>query len=264
MPDRPELTPQHKIDARTLTRTQLRERYEPTYSSWRNMKQRRKDGNAVISPEFEEFADFLIAMGPRPEGHSIDRIDPSNPEYGPGFVRWTDAKGQANNRSTTIMLTVDGETKPLSLWASETGQKADTLRARLENGWSHAEVVNGKTSPKEITADPWNFRPWPKDVVKYQNWESLYQANARENSLPIDFFVDWLRSKIYPLLDFLGENDDIPSLHEKCLEVKAELEPLQKRLDEALVEQEDIHRALKRFPMPPGWCGPRRFRSSPH
>lgn len=260
MPDHDKSTPQHEIDARTLTRTQLRERYALTYSSWRNMKQRGKDEGAIISPEFEDFVDFLIAVGPRPEGHSIDRIDHSNPEYGLGLVRWMDDKGQANNRSTTILLTVDGETKPLSLWAEATGQKADTLRARLAKGWTHAEVVHGKASPQKSYSDPWNYRPWPN--AKYQRWEDLYQARGAVGQLPIVFFVEWLQNSISGDLDYLAENDGIPSMAEECLARSKRIEPFLERLEEALIDRQEIDNAIKRSPKPHGWCGPRRFRQS--
>lgn len=272
MADRDEPTPQHVIDARTLTRTQLGKRYALTYSSWRNMKQRGKDEGATISPEFEDFVDFLIAVGPRPEeGYSIDRIDSSNPEYGPGLVRWLDKRGQANNRVTTIMLTVDGATKPLSLWAEETGQKADTLRSRLAKGWSPEEVVHGKASPREAYSDPWNYRPWPEEPVKYRHWEDLYQSLGKESQLPIDFFIDRLRLLSRPMEEYIANNygyterDDglIPAMDEKCLEYIRKLEPLEARLNEALHKKHGIHDAVQRTPKPRGWCGPRRFNHKP-
>ena len=36
-------------------------------------------------------------LGPRPEGHSLDRID-NNKNYEPGNLRWADATTQQNNR----------------------------------------------------------------------------------------------------------------------------------------------------------------------
>lgn len=271
MRDRDETTPQHEIDARTLTRTQLRERYALTYSSWRNMKQRGKDEGAIISPDFEDFADFLIATGPRPEGHSIDRIDPSNPEYGPGLVRWLDARGQANNRTKTIILTVFDETKPLSLWAEETGQKPDTLRDRLAKGWSHVEVVHGKASPRQAYSDPWNYRPWPEEIAKFNKWEELYQLQGKENQLPIDFFIYYLGIIIKPKAEYIEnnfeyiENDDgiTPILDDKGLAYAQELVPLEARLNEALQEKHKIYAAVQRAPKPRGWCGPRRFSHKP-
>lgn len=260
MPDHDEPTPQYEIDARTLRATELKRRYESTYSSWKNMKARRKSEGAVISPAFDKFADFLVTVGPRPEGYSIDRIDHSNPEYGPGLVRWMDDIGQANNRSTTIMLTVGGETKPLSRWAEETNQKADTLRARLAKGWLQEEVVHGKAPLNKTYSDPWNYRPWPADPAKRRKWEDLYQARGHEDELPIDFFVRWLQASISDDLDYLMENSGIPSMASEYLARSKRIEPVQERLEEAITERQEIRTALKSSPKPHGWCGPRRSR----
>src|SRR3546814_4368369 len=84
---------------------QLSAKYQPTYSSWRNMKQRVKVG-AVIHPDFLLFASFLKIVGPRPsKAHTLDRLDNSDPEYAPGKVKWRDKFAQANNKSTNVTLT---------------------------------------------------------------------------------------------------------------------------------------------------------------
>jgi hypothetical protein len=70
------------------------------YASWRNLKNRvnnpnhnsysRYGGRGIrYHPDFETYPGFLAYMGPRPEGTSIDRIDPDG-HYEPGNVRWLD------------------------------------------------------------------------------------------------------------------------------------------------------------------------------
>lgn len=79
-----------------------------TYSSWRGMKDRCLNPNSVSYPlyggrgiticdEWITFDGFLADMGERPEGMSLDRIDPDG-NYEPANCRWATPQQQVDNR----------------------------------------------------------------------------------------------------------------------------------------------------------------------
>lgn len=81
-------------------------KYSPTYVSFHGAKQRCRDpkhdnyhkyGARGIEFRFPSFKAFFAEVGERPEGKTIDRINP-NGHYEAGNVRWATDKEQRHNR----------------------------------------------------------------------------------------------------------------------------------------------------------------------
>jgi hypothetical protein len=154
-------------DLKTLSATALRSKYKTEASVHRNRKHQCK---GAFAPEFQDFRSFLAHVGicPHP-GWSLDRIDNTNLDYGPGLVRWASPKTQTRNRSTTTMVMFDGKLTPLAEVAEITGQSLDMLAKRKQRGWSDHEVVFGKAStpaPARSAERQWREllpeRMWPQ------------------------------------------------------------------------------------------------------
>ena len=72
--------------------------HNPNCDSWRHYGGR----GITMSPDWlgsGGFERFYAELGPRPDGHSLDRID-NDKGYEPGNCRWATAKQQINNRRT--------------------------------------------------------------------------------------------------------------------------------------------------------------------
>lgn len=83
----------------------------PTYNSWRSMKERcyrpahrwfhRYGGRGITVCERwlgkQGFSNFLVDMGERPAGMSLDRVD-NDKGYSPDNCKWSTATEQNNNQ----------------------------------------------------------------------------------------------------------------------------------------------------------------------
>ncbi len=122
-------------------------RETPEYTTWLGMKQRCLDpknrrwaryggrGIGICASWASSFETFLADMGPRPVGHSIDRID-NDGDYEPRNCRWATPTEQARNQRTTRMISV-----PLALLAELAGVDRQCLWRRLRDGWSLEKAV---------------------------------------------------------------------------------------------------------------------------
>ena len=81
------------------TNKQLRRLYDKAKQRCVNPKNNsyKYYGKRGIKFLFSSFEEFCLAVGPRPTGYSLDRID-NNGHYCKENVRWADVKTQANNK----------------------------------------------------------------------------------------------------------------------------------------------------------------------
>lgn len=123
----------------------LKKHYEPEWNSYRNMVDRVRKEGRIVHPAFRTFQSFLENVGLKPSREAtLDRIDPEDPEYAPGKVRWASKMQQANNRTNTIYLEFDGKRLPLTEWAALIRANADLMRRRHARGWTDKEIITGE------------------------------------------------------------------------------------------------------------------------
>lgn len=91
-------------------------------------------GIVVCDRWLESFENFLSDMGVKPSvKHTIERKD-NNGNYEPSNCYWATYTEQANNKRNNIKVTIDGETKTISRWASENGLSYSTVYQRHRDG----------------------------------------------------------------------------------------------------------------------------------
>jgi hypothetical protein len=117
--------------------------HNPRHSGFRRYGAR---GISVCPRWRASFTAFSDDIGKRPSpDHSVDRVD-NNGDYEPSNCRWASLEEQAQNRSNTRWITIDGRTQCLSAWAREMGLNAQTIHERLQRGWSERDAVFSRTA----------------------------------------------------------------------------------------------------------------------
>lgn len=132
----------------------------PTYESYRAMRKRCElatdiefknyGGRGVtVCKEWDSFEIFLIDMGIRSEGMTLDRKDP-NGNYCKSNCRWATPKEQAINRRNSYNITYDGKTKHVSEWSKISGIAVETIKRRLTYGWGIDRAIFTNSTRKKI------------------------------------------------------------------------------------------------------------------
>ena len=124
------------------------------YRIWRLMKNRCTNSRSPDYPHyggrgitvcdewrnsFEAFRDWALANG-YADNLSIDRID-VNGNYCPENCRWATQVQQCENRTNNNLITCDGETLPVKVWAKRLSISADVLYSRKRHGWSDEMTI---------------------------------------------------------------------------------------------------------------------------
>lgn len=86
--------------------------------------------NITVCEKWKKFDGFYKDMGDKPKGMSLERKD-VNGNYCPENVIWADAKMQANNRRTNVVLEHNGKKQTMQQWCDELDLKIGTVWARL-------------------------------------------------------------------------------------------------------------------------------------
>ena len=124
-----------------------------TKQCWSDMKQRCSNpklpqyknyggrGITVCARWLESFENFLVDMGEKPLGLTIDRINVDG-NYEPQNCRWLSKAGQQKNRRNCQIFTHNGMTMTMREWAKLIGRHEATLSARVRRGYSLEMILS--------------------------------------------------------------------------------------------------------------------------
>jgi len=118
------------------------------YRSWRKMRERCLNprnsnyeyygGRGIsVCERWNNFSCFLADMGPRPAGHTLDRID-GNKGYEPSNCRWATKVEQARNTSQNVWIELNGERRLLIDWSERLGISRQAIYHRVSRGVTDA------------------------------------------------------------------------------------------------------------------------------
>jgi hypothetical protein len=115
------------------------------YGVWWDMRNRCENRNRKYYPdyggrgitvcaEWKKFSAFYRDMGDAPEGCTLERID-NDKGYSAGNCRWATRSEQAQNRRSSLLVTIGEETLSLASWVEKHEIAYATVHKRIKRGW---------------------------------------------------------------------------------------------------------------------------------
>ena len=142
-----------RIKANTKHGHHRRGKTTSEYSTWANMLARCFDSKhkdfhlyggrgITVCDAWKDFSTFLAAVGSKPNGHTLDRVN-VDVGYEPGNVRWATNKEQARNKRNNRVLEHNGKSMCVADWVDETGLSSSLIINRIEYlGWSVEKTLS--------------------------------------------------------------------------------------------------------------------------
>lgn len=123
----------------------------PAYGVWSSMRARCNNPNnpayddygargITVCDTWSKFSAFLADMGHPPPGMTLERRG-NDLGYSKENCVWASRTEQGRNKRNNVLITIDGETHALSVWAERLGLKYGTIHRRLIMGWSPEDAV---------------------------------------------------------------------------------------------------------------------------
>ena len=132
-------------DGRTKTRL---------YKIWSSMmtrcynKNRRSYKNyggrgIIVCERWHDFKNFYedVKIG-YSDNLTLDRFPDNNGNYGPSNFRWATKTEQGRNKRNNIIMEYNGESKCFIEWARQYNMDYNTLKCRLQRGWTKEQALN--------------------------------------------------------------------------------------------------------------------------
>jgi hypothetical protein len=191
----PEQREAWRRELKGLTDAELKKRFVGELRTHKRILRDAKDGKSVVAERWQSFRRFMDDMGPKPTpSHTLDRINPRDPVYGPGKCRWLDKVGQARNRTSNVFLRAawKGEVLTLTIaeWAERTGQNREAIykrhqrRAQRSTGEADWQVIRGGAGPTPDEAPAAPPHPLPPGWNRCPRAFALFMERQGKTSPP--------------------------------------------------------------------------------
>jgi hypothetical protein len=148
--------------------------YSPNHTGFKHYGER---GITVCSEWHGEqgYLNFVRDMGERPSPHhSVDRKN-NGLGYSKDNCQWATHEEQGRNKRSNVILTCRGESATLKDWSRKTGIHWETIKSRIELGWTIESALSRPPMPQiaathggeTLTLKQWSARTGLPQRVLY-------------------------------------------------------------------------------------------------